>query len=517
MNRMHVAFAALAALLLAVAPARAAYHTLEEIPVESPVYRMVEELATSHGFGSAFLHTQPWDRADVGMFLDELIAREPAAATDPVVVRLRRELSPSASLGGWEPAWSGEDEQSSVELSGYGRANYAEDRARHTVVRDMRGGVQGSVAFGDQWLMSGDVFVGTTSPGGHGNPANSRHFGLIEGVQLNSYFDRGTLTWRNRHVRIEAGHTWLRWGPGAWGTMALSDGAPAFDVIEARVPILHGAQLEWFVASLDPAVESYLAGHRLELRPTPSLDLSFAELARFDGTANAPLYLLPMIPYSHAEKRVLKSSDVPSDSLDHLGKNNVMWAVDAAWRARRDVRVYGEVAIDDISFSSEQRPRALAWQIGCDARWLQGARAWTLRGEYSRVYRFTYSVAHHHDFEFASLPTGCPLGPDVDRINGRLECRTGPAWAFGIELSHTRKGVSELGDYYVPGSGHVNNLYLTGTLDQDTRIAATADFSPAPGLVAGVTAGFAQVTALGHVFGADDSGPYGATRFTLRG
>ena len=77
--------------------------------------------------------------------------------------------------------------------------------------------------------------------------------------------------------------------------------------------------------------------------------------------------------------------------------------------------------------------------------------------------------------------------------------------------------MSELGDYYVPGSGHVNNLYLTGTLDQDTRIAATADFSPAPGLVAGVTAGFAQVTALGHVFGADDSGPYGATRFTLRG
>src|SRR5205823_2788650 len=116
----------------------------------------------------------------------------------------------------------------------------------HGIVRDMRGGVQGSAAWGDHLLAWGDIYVGTTSPGGHGNPTNSRHFGLIEGVQLNSYFDRGTITWRNAHARIEAGHTWLRWGPGDWGTMALSDGAPAFDVIETRIPLLKHAQFAWF-------------------------------------------------------------------------------------------------------------------------------------------------------------------------------------------------------------------------------------------------------------------------------
>jgi len=83
-----------------------------------------------------------------------------------------------------------------------------------------------SAALGDHLLARADVYAGTTSPGGHGNPANSRTFGLIEGVQLNSYFDRGTITWRDRHARLEVGHTWLRWGPGLWGTMALSDGAP---------------------------------------------------------------------------------------------------------------------------------------------------------------------------------------------------------------------------------------------------------------------------------------------------
>jgi hypothetical protein len=409
-----------------------------------------------------------------------------------------------------------EDENSSLELSPYGRANYAEDRARGTVVRDFRAGAQGSLALGEGVLLAGDVYAGTSSPGPHGNPVLSRHFGLIEGVQINSYFDRGTATLRGRLGRLAIGHTWLRWGPGAWGTMALSDGAPAFDVIEARVPFLGRAQLEWFVASLDPVAQSYLAGHRLEIRPSARWDLAFAELSRFDGTANAPLYFVPVIPYSHIEKRVLDSSDLPADSIQALGKNNVMWAIDAAWLARRDVRVYGELAIDDISFSSEMRPRALAWQLGFSARRLFDDRAWTLRGEYARVYQYTYSSYQHHDFEFAGLPTGFPLGPDVDRINGRLECRATPDWALGLEGTFTRKGESWLGDYYVPGSGPVNNLVLTGVLDVDARGALTADWSPASGLVAGVTAGWAQVKALNHVAGRDVSGAYGETRFTLR-
>jgi len=516
MNARLAVPAALVALLLAVVPARAAYHALEEIPVESPVYGMVDDLTASYGLGSSFLTTRPWDRADLGRFLDELVLAAPAAADDPLVVRLRRELEPTDVAGGWEPAWSGEDENTSIELSPYARANYAQDRARGTVVRDFRAGAQGSMALGENVLLFGDVFAGTQSPGGHGNPANSKQFGLVQGVELNSYFDRGLVVWRKRGFQLEAGHTWLRWGPGNWGTMALSDGAPAFDLAEARMPLLHGAQLEWFVAVLDPAAQTYLAGHRLELRPTPRLDVSLAELARFDGSGSVPLFMLPMIPYTLIEKRVIKSSDLPSDSLNQLGKNNLMWTVDADYRWKPGLRVYGELAIDDISFSSVKRPRELAWQLGFDARHLLGDGAVTLRGEYARVYQYTYSSYDHLDFEFAGLPTGFPLGPDVDRINGRLEWRRDDAWAFGLEGAFTRKGEGWLGDYYVPDTGHTNNLTLTGVLDVDSRLAATADWSTAPGLTAGVTLGTAHVTALDHVSGDDRHGLYGQTRLTVR-
>lgn len=504
------------ALLLLSTPARATYHALEEIPVESPVYRWVEDLAASYGAPSSYLHEKPWDRADLGRFLDELVARTPAAAGDPLVTRLRRELAPGDALGGWEPLLQADSEQGSLEVSPYLRADYSEDRARGGIVRDFRGGVQLSAALSEGALLYSDVFAGSNSPGPHGNPTDSKRFGLLEGVEVNSYFDRAYGTFRGRLGRLHVGHTWLRWGPGFTGGVALSDGAPAMDLIEARVPVLRQLQLSWFVATLDPALEQYLAGHRLEFKPTTGTEFSLSELARFDGTRNAPLYLLPVIPYSHLEKRILKSSTLPSDSLDRLGKNNVMWAFDAAWRVQPGLRVYGEAAVDDISFSSEKRPRAIAWLVGGHLRQLRGSHAWSLRGEYARVYRFTYSVFHHHDFAFAGYPTAYPLGTDVDRLAGRLEWRTGAEWTWGAEAAFTRKGESELGDFYVPGSGKVNNLVLSGVLDRDLRGSLTADWSPSPALSLGATVGYASVTALAHVPGADETGVHGSTRATLR-
>lgn len=512
----RAALALACALAFLPRPALAAWHSLEAIPVESPVYRMVEDLAASHGLGSAFHATLPWDRADLGRFLDELVANVPAAAADPLVVRLRRELEPGARPGGWEPMRTLESEQSAIELSPYALGNFAEDRARGAVARDLRAGLQASAALSDHLLLWTDVYAGTTSPGPHGNPADSRHFGLIEDVQLNSYFDRAYGTWRGRRARVHVGHDWLRWGPGAWGTMALSDGAPAFDLAEARVVLVPRLQLEWFVATLDPLDESWLAGHRLEWRPTGDWDVSLAELARFDGTSSLPLYLLPVVPYGLVEKRVLKASGGTADTIPRAGQNNVMWSADVAWRWRPGLRLYGEVAVDDISFSSEKRPRAVAWQLGALARRLRGADAWTLRAEYARVYRYTYSSYHGRHFEFAGYPTGFPLGTDVDRLNGRLEWQRGPDWRFGLEGAYTRKGESGIGDAWLPGSGAVDNLVLTGVLDADSRAAASADWSPGPGLLVGVTAGWASIDGLAHAAGTTADGAYVVTRGTLR-
>src|SRR5262249_40380664 len=100
-------------------PARAAWHELEEIPVESPVYHWVEDLASSYPLSRGLLLTRPWTRADVGRFLDQLVADTPAAARDPVVARLRRELEPGGGIDGLEPAFSADLDETSLEISPY--------------------------------------------------------------------------------------------------------------------------------------------------------------------------------------------------------------------------------------------------------------------------------------------------------------------------------------------------------------------------------------------------------------
>src|SRR5262245_21182506 len=254
MRPSRVLPALLAFALLAMAPpARAAYNALEEIPVESPVYKWVEDLATSYSLSSSLLLTRPWTRAQLGEFLDQLVADQPNAARDPVVHRLRRELEPGGGLrGGFEPMGQLEQENASIELSPYVRLGYAEDKARSLVVRDDRVGSQASVALGEYGLIYIDAYVGPTSAGSHGTPVGSGSFNSTS-TDLTAWFDRAYATWATKGFSVRAGHTWLRWGPGSTGTLSLSEAAPAFDLIEATARFGRAAQLGWIVGAFELA------------------------------------------------------------------------------------------------------------------------------------------------------------------------------------------------------------------------------------------------------------------------
>lgn len=505
----------LALLLLAAAPpARAAWHSLEEIPVESPVYRLLDDLASSYPLSSGLLLTRPWTRGDLGRFLDQLVVDLPAAAKDPALLRLRRELAPDGGAQGLEPAFAAEQEDASLELSPYARFGYSEDRSRGSLVRDHRAGLQASLAFAGRALLFADAYAGTVTPGAHGTPDPTGDFGASS-TDVTAWLDRAYGTWSTSGFGVRAGRTWLRWGPGAQGTMALSDGAPAQDLLEARVRLPGNAQYAWFVASLDPAGETYLAGHRLELRAGPSVQLSLSELARFDGTGNAPLYLMPVIPYALMERRVRGASRLPADSLGRLGRNNVMYAGDFSWTWRPGIRLYGEVAVDDATLHTE-RPLAMGWQVGAHLRRLADGVAWSLRGEYARVYPYTYSIANGQDFAHAGFPTAFPLGPDVDLISVRLEWRPNAEWSWGLEASNARKGANLLGQAWQPGQPVPTKQLLTFPVDQDKRVALTADWSPSPSVSLAVSGGTAQARSRGHVHLDDENGVFGSARASFR-
>src|SRR5207247_6877730 len=106
-------------------------------------------------------------RVDLGPCLEWVGAGVPESASDPAVIRLRRQLSPER--GGWEPLIHGRSDDRDLELSPYVRSDFSEDRARRVVDRDFRGGLAASAALGEGALFDSDVYAGTLSPGPHGN------------------------------------------------------------------------------------------------------------------------------------------------------------------------------------------------------------------------------------------------------------------------------------------------------------------------------------------------------------
>ena len=285
---------------------------------------------------------------------------------------------------------------------------------------------------------------------------------------------------------------------------------------EARVGFAEGAQFSWVLAWLDPLAQTYLAGHRLDVRVGRSLDFGIAELARFDGSSQVPLYLVPVVGYNQREKQITHFSDTSSDTTGKFSKNNVLWTADAVWRTGRGVRMYGELLIDDLSFSSVYRPREIGFQVGSHlSRSVGPTGALGARLEYTRIYNFTYSTWHEHNFESDGFPLGYPLGPDVEvmLVNGAWDPE--PNWRFALGVTRVRKGEGHLGIAWNPSDGKVENVPLSGVVERTVRIEGTAAYQPSRNLRVELRLGWSDVKNVDHTPAFDESAGAGSFRVGL--
>lgn len=499
----------LALLLILLAtprPAFAIYDPLEEIPVESPVYADLESLALRFGAEGNLIDRRPWTRGEALAYLDALKQREPSAAEDPSFNRIEREVSPDAA-GARKPAWSREEEDRRVEISPYAQVLYQGDRTHRPVVnRDYRIGASASARAATRLLIFGDLYAGTASRGGHGTPNFGTKFALAEGADFNAWLDRAYVALEGsdapHRLRVTLAHSWVRWGPGATGTLGVSDAAPALDRLGFDVGLLRGLQLSWFVASLDPIEQRYYAASRMSARLFDRLELGFAEEARFDGADQLFYYFVPAFPYTFIEKRVDAFAARP-DTTNKIEKNNVMVSADFSLDVTRGLRWYGEFLLDDYSISSTFKPKQIGWQTGLHAaRALDARRILTARAEYTRIYDFVYTVWHGHDFQLAGYPLGYLLGPDAEQTWTQLKLDWGVPWTATLEASLVRKGEGSIGNPWDPASGKVDNVPLSGVVERTASVTASLAYRPKAGLSLEGSLGYADVKNAEHVAGA---------------
>lgn len=423
----------------------AALASIEHVPTDSRVYSDIDLLKTAGLIRLVPSTSRPWTRAEAA----RLVAEAESAAQ---VTRLAAGQQAALDRLRWELG----DE-------------LAETKHRRPLLRIPVPDVPGGLGWADflSRLKAGNSQQQLTAGAALGNrPGNDFCFydriefsvfnpklvrtedpaGVhLPGSRANSWKERVSvetelayLALRLPWFRLEAGRDEFVWGPGYQSSVMLSDNAPALDHVQLCAAY-RGFKYLGFTSMLSRWHEHhrFLSAQRLEVTLWNRLILGGAMMNVFDWDSTTTrdfsgmLNLLVPLYFS-----VANSSHV----------DNLLVGWDAALYLPSS-RVYGQLFIDNYEFNNlRNAPNAVGIQAG--AFWSPRLPV-RVRAEYAAVTAFTYyHRAHCIMFENYLTPLGHELGPDADRILGRVELTPVPGWLeAALCADYTRRGYFNRGDY----------------------------------------------------------------------
>ncbi|MEO0085008.1 MAG: capsule assembly Wzi family protein [candidate division WOR-3 bacterium] len=423
----------------------AALASIEHIPTDSRIYSDIDLLKTSGLIRLVPSTSRPWTRAEAAQLVAEAesVARttrlgsSQQAALERLLWELGNELD---SPGRRRPV---------LEIpvpdipGGLGWADFVSRlRAGNSQQQVTAGAAMGNRPGNDfcfydriEFSAFNPKLVRTDDPAGVHLP----------GSRANSWKDRVSvetelayLALRLPWFRFEAGRDEFVWGPGYQSSVMLSDNAPALDHIQLCASY-RGFKYLGFTSMLSRWHEHhrFLSAQRLEVALWNRLILGGAMMNVFawDSTTtrdfSGMLNLLVPLYFS-----VANSSHV----------DNLLVGWDAALYLPQ-TRIYGQLFIDNYEFNNlRAAPNAVGIQTGL---FWSPPLPFRVRTEYAAVTAFTYyHRSHPIMFENWLTPLGHEIGPDADRLLGRVEMTPVPGWLeAAISADYTRRGYFNRGDY----------------------------------------------------------------------
>ena len=308
---------------------------------------------------------------------------------------------------------------------------------------------------------------------------------LIADSDIIIFQDRAYAGLSTRYADFVFGRDRLAWGPsepGGTGGLLLSTGSRPFTHLRFESVLLNKSVHAIVVnGALSQAEDRFIAFHRLEWQATRALRLGVAEGAAYQADFVEPLYLVGIIPYPLVGR--LLERDNNDRQSDELVRNNVMWDVDVSYIPRSGVEIYGELLLDDLGTDTSDTPTRLAYQLGAAFATDFLGYPLTARGEWTRVWRYVYSVFYGADFIHEGTPLGYPHGPDsrVAHLDLALEVRPGlQLGAIGERIEHGEDGLGVFWDPDDPAQAGIDASDFGGTVERQWRLMGTTRYRLAP-------------------------------------
>jgi len=283
------------------------------------------------------------------------------------------------------------------------------------------------------------------------------------------------------------------WGPGRFGTLLLSDNAPAFDALDLAFSYKR-VGFHAFAGILSTEQERYLSGHRLTIAAPGRVDLGFSEVVVYQAPNLLPAYVNPLLPYYAVQ-------------WNERGDDNILWAMDAAWRPGCGMKWYGELLMDDIIYEQGRTPapQKLGFLAGLD--WADPVRLpdTDLKMEYAGVLKWVYTH-RRYDNRYVGSDTvrvlGHWLGPDAEALSVTLEHRFHPRLNLGCGYEVVNHGEGAVGMAHDPLRDGTGTEFLSGVVERQSVGKAFLEWQPWFWVTLKADGSFGKVKNNAHVSGA---------------
>ena len=250
-----------------------------------------------------------------------------------------------------------------------------------------------------------------------------------------SYSEEAYIIYSPKHFNFLLGRSFMKWGPGATGSLLLSDFSRPLDHLygDFRYKWL---RFFFLTASLNPIATNeaianrYFSAHRLNIQLRKNLWFGISEAVIYGGPNVTPQ--LPFhIPVIFFHGVVLNGPTL----------GNTLGSIDISYYPAKNMHLYGELLIDDIQMEKSSpvdlEPAEWGLLIG-----IQGAyQRLFLETEYVRISNRTYKTPDLWErYTFRNDPLGYSLGNDFDHLRIRGNYWFRPDFRLQTKLQFIRRG-----------------------------------------------------------------------------
>ncbi|MBI5837298.1 MAG: hypothetical protein HZB25_08640 [Candidatus Eisenbacteria bacterium] len=491
--------AALLALAAAAGPARSSGAAPpERLPAGHWSYGDLEELSVAGALDSLWLYVRPLSRGEVAA---ALLRGAAVAGGDPRQARLlrefaqeARELDPAQAPGFTRHLVDQRDGSTSLRAWPTARAGLSREPGRgwgSDALTQL--GFQAAFLARPHWAVYSDMLARRYE--------HSRTYAdpLFTDTDITFLTQQAYVAASFAPLTVALGRDRVRWGLGQEGSLILGDGADAMSLVEYSVDWrrLHATAL---TALLRPGGGEYLSGHRLEWRPARRWFVGLSEVSRYASKQPEPLYISGIIPYTLVQ-RLLAADDQAGGGPSP--RNNIMVSLEGAWRPVAGVQLGATLLIDDLPRKSTQPAARTGYQANLLATRPRSARPATLRVEWTRIRNYVYSVFYGEDYIHHGSSLAYPLGPDLERLTGRVSVDLCPDVKAWVAADYLAKGEGALGDYLDVSHPGIQSPpgELQGVVEKTLRLDAGALFFARDNLQARGSLGWNRTRNAGHLEG----------------